>query len=98
MSLIENLLGKLPVGSLIQIGIGYVSEIAERVSPDELSEEDAAKVQKWVGSVYAVLKNFGKDLVESTDNDLDDKGYEELVEVCEQAADRYNLQLDATSV
>ena len=94
MSII-NLVGKaFPVGVILKTLIGYISDLLEQVAPDELTEEQQKQVQNWVGTIYAALKNFGPELVESTETDLDDAVLSEMIEICELAADKYGLVLN----
>jgi hypothetical protein len=83
-----------PLGGMLKLGIGYISNIIETVAPDELTGNGRANVQKTVGILYAAVKNIGPDYVASTENDLDDAIMDEVIDVCESAAVKYGLELD----
>jgi len=89
-----SVLSSLPVKGVIKMAIGYISDLVEKVAPEELSEREQTNVQKYVGSFYAVLKNFGQDWVAATETDFDDLALFEAFEVCEAAAVKYDLELD----
>ncbi len=89
---------KLPLGGMLGLGIGYLSNAVESFGPDELTGEKRKTVQKTVATVYAVAKNWGPDLVASSENDLDDKILAEAVEICELAADKYDLELNPVNL
>lgn len=85
---------KLPLGGMLKLGVGYLSNLVDTVSPDELTGERRKTVQKAVGTIYAGAKNWGPDLVAGTENDLDDQILKEAIEICEQVAIKYDLQLN----
>ena len=85
---------KLPLGGMLSLGIGYLSNLVDVVSPDELTGETRKTVQKAVGTIYAAAKNWGPDAVASTENDLDDKVLTEAIEICQEVAIKYDLQLN----
>lgn len=85
---------KLPLSGMLGLGIGYLSNLVDTISPDELTDETKKTVQKTVGTIYSAAKNWGPDLVASTENDLDDAVLKEAVEICEIAARKYDLQLN----
>lgn len=95
MSVFTEMAGKvLPVQGMLSIGIGYISDIVAKFSPDDITPEQKGIVQKAVGMVYCAAKNFGPELVARTDTDLDDKGLAEAFEVCEEASVKYGLELN----
>jgi len=94
MGLADIAASVLPVQGIVSIGIGYISDVVERFAPEDLTPEQKATTQKVVGMVYCAAKNFGPELVARTDTDLDDKGLAEAFEVCELAADKYELELN----
>lgn len=85
---------KLPMGGMLGLGVSYLSNAVESFAPDELTGEKRKTVQKTIATVYTVAKNWGPDLVASSENDLDDKILAEAVEICELAASKYNLELN----
>ena len=82
--------------SIIKAAIKSISTGLQLIAPDEITDEERDKWQKYVGSAYALAVNFGPDLVAGSENDLDDIVLEELLEICELAAQKYNLDLDPT--
>lgn len=86
------------LSSIIKAAIEAISNALEMLAPDEITPEEKAAWQKYVGSVYALAKNFGPDLVANTQNDLDDTVLNELIEVCELAASKYGFALDPTTL
>lgn len=76
--------------------LNYTSNIIEKVLPDNPDEKDLENIQNTTLVTYAAAKGFGKDIVEDTDNPYDDKMIEELIESCEETADRYEFTLNAT--
>lgn len=90
-----DIVGKLlPLAGMIKPAIAFISDVVNQLSPDNLTPEDAAELQKYIGSVYAIAKNFGPDLVLKSTNDLDDAALVEVIEICEQAAVKYSLNLN----
>lgn len=83
---------------IIKAAIRAISNALQMVAPDEITPEEKAAWQKYVGGVYALAKNFGPDLVKASENDLDDEVLNELLEVCELAANKYGFQLDPTQL
>jgi len=75
--------------------IGSISDLVNKFTPDEITEEEKEKVQKLAVPVYAVAKTYGADLVESTETDIDDQLLEEAIQICEEAADKYGFTLNA---
>jgi len=94
MGIAELAASVLPVEGIVSIGIGYISDVIERFAPEDITPEQEALLQKIVGLAYCTLKNFGPELVARTDTDLDDKGLAEAFEVCELAAEKYELELN----
>ena len=91
-----NKFAALPVKGIIELLIGYLSDVVATMEPDELTEQGRKNVQMGVGILYAILKFAGQPLVETTATDIDDKIIAEGIEICEQAAQKYGLELDAT--
>jgi len=89
---------KFPLGGIVKLLIGYISNIAGTVLPDDLDGRQKVWMQSSVGSAYAFAKNFGQQLVISTENDLDDKVLDELIEVCEMASEKYGIELNPENV
>jgi len=98
MGLVTDLIGKFPLAGLIKMAIGYISDLLEKVAPEELTPEALKNVQNVTGLVYAALKNFGPDWVVKTETDLDDAGLAEAIEICEKAAEKYDLQLNPMEI
>lgn len=86
------------LSSIIKAAIGAISNGLDLIAPDEMTLEQKESWQKIVGSTYAVAKNFGPKLVLSTENDLDDAVLNEMIEICENAAAKYDLKLDPTLI
>ena len=84
----------LPVGAIIKILIGYLSDVIKTLEPDEITPQAKENLQATVGILYSALKFYGKGLVLSTENDFDDAVYAEAVEICEQVAKKYQLELN----
>ena len=89
-----SILASLPVKALIKTAIGYISDLVEKIAPDELTENETKNVQKYVGTFYGLLKNAGPDWVAATETDFDDLALKEAFEVCENAAVKFELELD----
>ena len=89
-----GVLASIPAKGLIKMAIGYLSDLVEKIAPEDLTPEEKARVQKYTGTAYAALRNFGPDLVASTENDLDDLALLEAFEICEAAAVKYALELN----
>ena len=87
---------KLPLGGVVKVGVGYLSNVLETMAPDELTGNGKKNVQKVVGILYAAAKNIGPEYVASTENDLDDAVLAEAIQICELAADKYGLELNPT--
>lgn len=85
---------KLPLGGLLKVAIGYLSNVIEAMAPDELTGNGRKNTQKVVGILYAAAKNVGPEYVASTENDLDDIVLAEAIEICELAAKKYGLELN----
>ncbi|GAG17442.1 unnamed protein product [marine sediment metagenome] len=85
---------KLPLGGMLKLGIGYLSNLVNSVAPDELDEGTRKTVQKAVATIYTAAKNWGPDLVAASENDLDDQVLKEAVEICESVARKYGLELN----
>ena len=86
------------LASIIKAAINAISTGLELITPDEITPEQKEQWQKYVGSAYALAKNFGPDLVAGSENDLDDAVLNELIEVCELAASKYGFTLDPTEL
>ena len=86
------------LGLIVKAGIKAISNAVNMFAPNEITLEQKASLQKIVGTTYAAAKNIGPDLVASTENDLDDALLMEVIEICEQAAAKYGLELDPTVV
>ena len=86
------------LSSVIKALIDAISKALEMIAPDQITPEEKAMWQKYVGPVYALAKNLGPGLVESTENDVDDAVLNELIEVCELAATKYGFTLDPTEL
>jgi len=82
------------LSSIVKEIIKQMSLFFELLSPDEITPEQKAEVQKYVGSFYALAKHFGPELVAGSNNDLDDTLLAELLEICELAAQKYGLELN----
>lgn len=93
-SSMKSVFSSLPLEAAIRFLIDQLSNMLNLIAPDELSEEERETMQKVVGSVYAAGKNFGPDLVQSSTTTIDDALLKELFEICEQAAEKYELQLN----
>ena len=92
---LSDILGKLvPLAGMLKPLIAFISDIVNQISPDQLTPEAKDELQKYVSTVYAAAKNFGPDLVAKTSNDLDDAILAEAIEICEQAATKYGLELN----
>jgi len=89
---------KFNLASIITAMVQAISNAVNALAPDTIDPADKANLQKYVGSAYALAKNFGPGLVASSANDLDDAILNELIEVCELAADKYSLVLDPTTL
>ena len=94
MGLGELAASVLPIQGIVSIGIGYISDVVKRFAPEDLTPAQESTVQKTVAMVYCAAKNFGPELVARTDTDLDDKGLAEAFEICELAAEKYELELN----
>ena len=88
----------LPAKAILSLLIGYLSDVVAALEPDELTEQGKKNLQMGVGVGYAIFKFAGKELAEGTATDIDDKLVAEGIEICEQAAVKYGLELDATAV
>ncbi len=86
------------LASIIKAAINAISTGLELLAPGEIDPEQKEQWQKYVGSAYALAKNFGPDLVAGSENDLDDAVLNELIEVCELAASKYGFTLDPTEL
>ncbi len=84
--------------SIIKAAIKSISTGLNLIAPDEITPEERNQWQKYVGSAYALAKNWGPGLVAGTENDLDDTVLFELIEVCELAAQKYGFTLDPTEI
>ena len=92
---LSDLIGKLlPLAGMLKPAIAFISDVVNQLSPDQLTPEDAAELQKYIGTVYSAAKNFGPDLVLKSTNDLDDAALVEIFEICEMAATKYGLTLN----
>ena len=89
---------KFPLNAIIGLVVAYISNIVATVLPDELDEKQKVWMQSTIGSLYAIAKNFGQQLVAGTENDLDDKVLKEIIQVCEEASIKYGLELNAENV
>ena len=93
-NLLSLISGGFKFDGVLKIAIGYLNSIVDKVTPDTITPEQKVTVQNYVGSAYAVLRNFGPDIVEKNNNDLDDEGLAELIEICEDLAEKYDLELN----
>jgi len=93
---LKELIGKaLPLKGMLELLIGYLSNLLELIAPGEITPEAKAQLQKFIPPVYALAKSFGVPLVNSTENDLDNVTLNEFVEICEIAAKKYGIELNA---
>lgn len=78
--------------------IGYLSDAVKMFEPDTIPDNVKKNLQDALPVVYSLAKTYGKRAVESTENDLDDAAVNEVIQVCEEAAAKYSLTLDATKL
>lgn len=83
------------VEQLAKVLLNYLSDIVSAVLPDEPTPEQLSMLTNSTVTAYAVAKTFGADIVESTENEIDDKILDELLESCEEAAVEYGFSLNA---
>lgn len=96
---LSDIIGKLlPLASMLKPMIAFISDIVNQISPDQLTPGAKIELQKYIGTIYAAARNFGPDLVAKTDNDLDDAILVEAIEICEQAATKYGLELNPVNL
>lgn len=96
---LSDILGKLvPLAGMLKPMIAFISDIVNQISPDQLTPEAQQELQKYIGTIYAAAKNFGPDLVAKSENDLDDAVLVEAIEICEQAAAKYGLELNPANL
>lgn len=96
---LSDLLGKvLPLLAMLKPMIQYISTAVNQLTPDQLTPEAKAELQMYIGTVYSAAKNFGPMLVAKTTNDLDDAILVEAIEICEQAATKYGLELNPVNL
>lgn len=75
--------------------LNYLSDIIGVALPDDPGEKELNTIKNSTVSAYAIAKTFGADIVESTENDIDDKVLEELIETCEDMSEKYAFSLNA---
>jgi hypothetical protein len=85
---------RLPLSGMLKLGVGYLSNLVNTVAPDELDPGTKKTVQKTVATIYTAAKNWGPDLVAASENDLDDEVLAEAIDICEEVAKKYDLQLN----
>ncbi len=96
---LSSILGKLlPLAAMLKPAIAFISDVVAQLSPDDLTPEATKELQMYIGTFYSAAKNLGPMLVAKTDNDIDDLILTELIEVCEQAATKYGLELNPTNL
>jgi hypothetical protein len=89
---------KFPLKQIAGVAIEYLSNLADLAAPDAPTPEQIENVKGYVVPVYALAKTQGNKLVNSSENDLDDQVLDELVEICENVAKKYDFTLDATQI
>ena len=87
-----------PLKGILKLVIEYISTIVATVLPDDLDPKQKVWMQTSMCSAYALAKNFGQTIVLSTENDLDDEVLQEVIQVCEEASDKYGIELNARNV
>ena len=80
---------------IVKVLLNYLSNIVSQALPVEPSEKEYLIIKNSTISVYAISKTFGIEIVESTENEIDDKVLSELIESCEDAAKIYKFSLNA---
>jgi hypothetical protein len=89
---------QFPIKTIAKTLIEYLSNLVGLAIPGSVTPEQAKNVQNYVTPVYAAAKTIGNTLVNSSANDLDDEVLEELVQICENVAEKYGFELDATAI
>lgn len=81
-----------------EVLLNYLSNIVGAALPDSPGEKELKLIKNSSISAYAVGKTFGAEIVESTENKIDDKVLAELLESCEETSKKYEFSLDATKL
>lgn len=84
--------------SIVKFAIQYLSDAVKFVEPADLADNDKENLQDILLIVYGAVVGLGKKLAAKSTNDLDDAVVNELIQICQEAATKYGLTLDATKV
>jgi hypothetical protein len=81
---------KFNLAGIAEILVQYVSNLVNMILPGELGADGIRGVQ----TAYALAKIWGPHFVEQSSNTLDDAVLGELLEICEEAAKKFNFDLN----
>jgi hypothetical protein len=82
------------VEQAVKFLMNYASNVVSKVLPEAPEEKELKLIKNTTLVAYSAAVGFGQDIVESTENTYDDKAIKELLESCEETAEKYNFSLN----
>ena len=82
------------IESIVKVLLNYSSDVIAKVLPDDPDEKQLDYIKNSAIVTYHACRTFGLQIVESTENDIDDKILSELLESCKEAGLKYGFSLN----